>query len=57
MTDKFFSLEDDGDCGGVILFSANRKIKCINTINSRLMLCFEEILPDIRRILFPKRNV
>ena len=46
--------EDGGECGGVIVFTPNRKIVCINTLKSRLDLCFEELLPHIRKILFPK---
>lgn len=57
MKDRYFTEEDDGNCGGVILFSENGMIKCTNTINSRLDLCFEEILPDIRKMLFPQRTV
>ena len=34
-----------GECGGVILYNENRKIVCINTLYSRLNLCFEELLP------------
>ena len=48
--------EDGGECGGVIVFTPNRKIVCINTLKSRLDLCFEELLPHIRKILFPKRG-
>lgn len=49
--------EDGGDCGGVIVFTPNRKIVCVNTLKSRLDLCFEELLPHIRKLLFPKRSV
>ena len=57
MDKDFLTAEDEGDCGGVVLFSSNFKIKCINTLNSRLLLCFEEILPDIRKNLFPRRDI
>lgn len=41
----------DGECGGVILVSADKRIVCDNTLQSRLNLCFEEQLPQIRKIL------
>lgn len=47
--------EEGGECGGVILTNTNRKIVCINTLKSRLDLCFEELLPHIRKLLFPKK--
>ncbi len=40
-------------CGGVILMSSNRKIVCKNTIDARLQLVYDQILPEIRAILFP----
>jgi V-type H+-transporting ATPase subunit E len=49
----FSSLAPGGDCGGVILTSLDRRIVCNNTLQSRLDLCFEELLPQIRGILFP----
>jgi V-type H+-transporting ATPase subunit E len=52
----FLTLEEGGECGGVILYNLNRKIVCPNTLKSRLDLCFEELLPHIRRMLFPKRQ-
>ena len=41
------NLTDDVDkkCGGVILFSENKKIKCPNMLFSRLNLALEEMLP------------
>ncbi len=47
--------DEGGECGGVIVFTPDRKIVCINTLKSRLDLCFEELLPHIRKILFPKK--
>ena len=48
-------LRDDQDqgCGGIILYTENSRIVCPNTLNHRLGLCFEEMLPTIRATLFP----
>jgi V-type H+-transporting ATPase subunit E len=43
----------DSSCGGVLLTALNGKIVCDNTMNSRLTLVYEELLPSIRAILFP----
>ncbi len=51
----FSGLTQGGDCGGVILTSLDRRIVCSNTLQSRLDLCFEELLPQIRGILFPPK--
>ena len=53
---EYLTQEEGGDCGGVVLYNPNRKIVCSNTIKSRLDLCFEELLPHIRKILFPKKK-
>lgn len=45
--------EEGGECGGVILSTTNDRIVCNNTLKSRLDLCFEELLPHIRSLLFP----
>jgi len=39
--------------GGVILAAHKGRILCINTIDNRLDLCFQDSIPDIRRIMFP----
>eukprot|EP01027_Heterolobosea_sp_BB2_P007637 GEZU01011345.1.p1 GENE.GEZU01011345.1~~GEZU01011345.1.p1 ORF type:complete len:271 (-),score=79.94 GEZU01011345.1:167-979(-) len=39
--------------GGVIVANANDTIMCENTLDSRLALCYEQLLPQIRQILFP----
>mmetsp|Transcript_21053 Transcript_21053/g.32127 ORF Transcript_21053/g.32127 Transcript_21053/m.32127 type:complete len:223 (+) Transcript_21053:388-1056(+) len=44
----------DDTYGGVILTALNGKIVCDNTMKSRLMLVYEELLPSIRAILFPE---
>lgn len=49
--------ENGGGCGGIILTSLDKRIVCNNTLESRLELCFEELLPHIRRILFPPKIV
>lgn len=53
---EYLSLEEGGECGGVVLYNPNRKIVCPNTIKSRLDLCFEELLPHIRKLLFPAKK-
>lgn len=40
--------------GGVLLTALEGKIKCDNTMASRLNLVYEELLPSIRAILFPE---
>ena len=50
---KCITKQDGGQYGGVILSSTDRRIICINTMLSRLNQCFDELLPDIRRTLFP----
>ena len=53
---EYLTPEEGGECGGVVIYTTNRKIVCPNTIKSRLDLCFEELLPHIRRLLFPKKG-
>lgn len=43
-------------CGGVVLTALQTKIKCDNTLASRLNLVYEELLPSIRAILFPEAS-
>ncbi|KAJ5079678.1 atpase h -transporting v1 subunit e1a-related [Anaeramoeba ignava] len=45
--------ENDSFCsGGVVLSSPNGKIVCSNTLDNRLLLAFEALLPEIRNLLF-----
>ena len=53
--ETYLGKSDGGQYGGIILASTNRKIVCINTMLSRLNQCFEELLPDIRKALFPRK--
>ena len=46
----------DSTHGGVLLTALNGKIVCDNTMNSRLNLVYEELLPSIRAILFPEEQ-
>jgi V-type H+-transporting ATPase subunit E len=39
--------------GGVVLAAHRGKILCTNTIDTRLDLCFQDSIPDIREKLFP----
>ena len=45
---------DDATHGGVLLTAVQGKIVCDNTLQSRLELVYEELLPSIRAILFPE---
>ncbi|EZG43831.1 putative vacuolar ATP synthase subunit E [Gregarina niphandrodes] len=38
--------------GGVVVTSADRKIKCDNTFDSRLQLVVQQKLPEIRKVLY-----
>ena len=53
---EFLTAEQGGECGGIVLFSTDKRIVCSNTLKSRLDLCFEELLPHIRRVLFPPKK-
>jgi vacuolar-type H+-ATPase subunit E/Vma4 len=41
----FLTAANGGECGGVVLSSLDKRIVCNNTLQSRLDLCFEELLP------------
>lgn len=56
MDADFMTPEEGGECGGIVLYTLNRRIVCYNTLKSRLDLCFEELLPHIRKLLFPKKK-
>jgi V-type H+-transporting ATPase subunit E len=53
---EYLSPEEGGECGGIVMYTLNKKIVCFNTLKSRLDLCFEELLPHIRKLLFPKKK-
>lgn len=44
----------DSTHGGVVLTAVQGKLVCDNTLQSRLELVYEELLPSIRAILFPE---
>jgi len=54
---EFLTAAHGGQCGGVVLTSVDKRIVCNNTLQSRLDLCFEELLPQIRSILFPPKVI
>jgi V-type H+-transporting ATPase subunit E len=54
--DNSKNLKRQDDCGGATLVSADGRIVCVNTISSKLKLVYEQLLPDIRKILFPFRK-
>lgn len=39
--------------GGFLCHARKGRIVCSNTLDDRLQLCYQEAIPDIRRILFP----
>jgi len=43
-------------CGGIVLSARNGTIVCKNTLDSRLDLCFENLIPQIRGMLFGVRD-
>lgn len=45
MKERFIQKEQDDDCGGIILYTADKRIVCPNMLTSRLHLAFEECLP------------
>lgn len=49
----FLTSEEGGECGGIVLYSKDKRIVCPNTLKNRLDLVFEELLPVIRKQLFP----
>lgn len=57
LTLSVFELEDANKkiIGGVFLRSSDGVIVCDNSIDSRVRLIFEQLLPQIRASLFPKR--
>ena len=55
--DSHYLTEDlDKGCGGIIMFTDNKRIMCKNTLYSRLCLTCEESLPAIRTSLFPSAD-
>jgi len=43
-------------CGGVVLSARNGAILCKNTLDSRLDLCFDNLIPQLRGMLFGVRE-
>lgn len=41
--------------GGIFLRSQDGLIVCDNSLDARVSLIFEQLLPEIRRFLFPKK--
>ena len=39
--------------GGIVMHAKKGRIVCSNTLDDRLGLCYQEAIPDVRRILFP----
>jgi vacuolar-type H+-ATPase subunit E/Vma4 len=51
-TDKFLTVEEGSEFGGVILYAQRRRIVVANTLLDRMNLVFEMMLPEIRSLLF-----
>ena len=51
--EEHFGDERDKGCGGIILYTDDSRIVVPNMLINRLDLGFEEMLPLIRRELFP----
>ena len=53
-----YNLEDKHKAvlGGIFLRSQDGLIVCDNSIDARISLIFEHLLPTIRGMLFPKRK-
>jgi len=47
-----FEFEGESCCGGVVLSAEKGRILCDNTLDQRLRLAFEQLLPDVRKMLF-----
>uniref|UniRef100_A0A7S3J6V4 V-type proton ATPase subunit E n=1 Tax=Euplotes harpa TaxID=151035 RepID=A0A7S3J6V4_9SPIT len=53
--DNYIKEDSDlGKCGGVILTSQDERIVCSNMLLTRLILSYEEHLPQLRHMLFPR---
>ena len=53
MEERYITDEQDDGCGGIVMYTDDKKIVCPNMLVSRLGLAFEECLPQIRSTLFP----
>ena len=56
LDDMFLDDGRDQGCGGIVLYTENSKIVCPNMLINRLHLAFEELLPAIRKNLFPSAD-
>jgi vacuolar-type H+-ATPase subunit E/Vma4 len=52
MAERFLTVEEGSEFGGVILFAHGRRIVVPNTLKDRMSLVFELSLPYIRKELF-----
>ena len=53
--EEHFGDERDNGCGGIILYTEDSRIVVPNMLINRLDLGFEEMLPTIRKELFPEK--
>jgi len=56
MEERYILDEHDDGCGGIVMYTEDKKIVCPNMLSSRLQLAFEECLPQIRSTLFPTQK-
>ena len=56
LSDEFLTPEEGSECGGIVMCSENKRIVCSNTLKERIDLVFEELLPEIRKNLFPEHK-
>lgn len=49
--------DSQSQLGGIVLTAQQGTILCLNTIDARLDLAFQDSLPDLRRVLFPEGEI
>ena len=49
-------LPDHACCGGITVTACHGRIVCDNTLDARIQLCYEELLPQIRHELWDKHG-
>ena len=55
-TDASKHLPDHACCGGITVTACHGRIVCDNTLDARIQLCYEELLPQIRHELWDKHG-
>lgn len=52
MFSKFFLIIKNFFSGGVILMTKDKKISCINDLEARLDLVYDQSCPEVKKMLF-----